>query len=192
VGKSGESIFKKAASLFVEGDENKTPIDAEALLAQQTAQIESALQEKQPEPPKVTIDVGTVINIEDTYQENQLADKTKSIFKIQEVKNVLPENLPTEALKQSVQGVLGVSGLNVEDLLTDADTRITILDAALQKITDETNIIVSNSEESIEKLEEKINILKEAINNRKKLQEDSEAIVNTEKQNIQSIIDFLK
>jgi hypothetical protein len=189
---SGESFFKKAVGIFVEGDQTERPIDAEALLAQQTAQIESALQEKQPEPPKVTIDVGTVINVEDIYQENELADKTKSIFKIQEVKNVLPGNLPTEALKQSVLGVLGVSGLNVEDLLADAETRTTILDAALQKVTDETNVIVSNSKESIKELEEKINILKEAITSREKLQEDSESIVNAEKQSIESIVDFIK
>lgn len=189
MGKSGESFFKKVGSIFVEGENQ---IDTEALLAQQTEQIELVLQEKQPEPPKVTIDVGTVINIEDIYRENNLADKTKSIFKIQEVKNVLPENLPNEALKQSVLGLLRVSDLNVEDLLTDAETRTTILDAALQKVTEETNIIVSNSKESIKELEEKINILKEAITSREKLQEDSESMVNAEKQSIKSIVDFIK
>jgi hypothetical protein len=187
---SGESFFKKVGSLFVEGEENGTPMDAEALLEQQSAQLDSILQER--EPQKVTIDVGTAINIDNIYQENGLEDKTKSIFKIQEVKNVLPKDLPNEALKQSVLGVLGVSGLNVTDLLTDADTRNSILDAGLQKITDETNVIVSGSEDSIKELEEKINILKEAITSRKKLQEDSESIVNTEKQSIQSIVDFIK
>lgn len=146
----------------------------------------------------VSEDINVQTNIEnitqpdEIYLQNNLADKSKSIFKIEEIKSVLPETLPNQAKKDSVIGMMKVSNLALEEVLNDAEQRKVILNGTLQKFTDETISMVEGCETEIKELENRINSLREKITSRKKSQEDQEEIINNEIKKIQSIVEFIQ
>jgi hypothetical protein len=180
------SILKNVGKLFIETEER----DSEEELIKQTNEISSIVQEVNL--PQANINTGVVVHIEDIYNENYLNDKTKSIFKVEEIKSVLPDTLPNETKKASVLGMMSVSGLTLESVLLDAENRIGILNSALQKFTETTVEIINDSQDQINKLEEMINDLKEKITVRKKEQETQEQIINQEKEKINNTVNFIK
>lgn len=178
--------FSKFTGLFVSKEDDNTSL--EELLNQSTLELGSVT----PTAEDVVTDVENLMTAESIYKENGLEDEIKSIFKVEEIKGVLPANLPTEAKKASVVGMMGVSELTVETVLEDAQKRILVLEGALQNFTSETIRVVEESEEQILELEEKINSLRGTITSRKKSQEDQATIINKETEKIKSIVDFIK
>jgi len=141
---------------------------------------------------EVNMNVTKTVSVEEIYKDNELGDLSNSIFKVEEIKVVLPENLPTVSKKSAVIGMMGVSHLKLEDVLADAEKRTSILTAALKKFSDETCNNVIENEEKIVDLESQINELKEKNIERKKYQEDQEIVIEIENKKIQSIVDFIK
>ena len=50
--------------------------------------------------------------IRDIYDQNELSDQSQSIFKIEEVINTLPKEMPTGTKRNAVAGMLSVFGLS--------------------------------------------------------------------------------
>ena len=69
--------------------------------------------------------------ISDIYNNNDLSDLSKSIFKVEEISMNLPDTMPKETKQASVIGILSSFQLTPESVKTDADERIVILNAAL-------------------------------------------------------------
>lgn len=179
-----KGIFGKIGGLFVETGEDTESVDY--------SQLESLTNVSQQNEISVNVNVTKTVSVEEIYAENELSDLSASILKVEEIKSVLPDNLPNDAKKSSVIGMMGVSHLKVEDVLIDADKRISTLNGALKQFTDETITEVTTNEDKIAELENQINELKEKNIERKKSQEDQELIVNTEVKKIQSIVTFVK
>ena len=133
-----------------------------------------------------------VISIDDIYKKFGLEQKESSIFKVDEFASVLPKELPNEAKKNSVLGILAASGLSIDKLIEDAESRQSSLLTTFDAFTNETNSIVDSKKEEIARLENLIDELKTDINSRKKAQEQQEEIVMKEKEKIQSIVNFIK
>lgn len=145
-----------------------------------------------PEDINVQANTETVTQPDEIYLQNNLADKSKSIFKIEEIKSVLPETLPNQAKKESVLGMMKVSGLTLNEVLDDSNQRKAVLNGVLQKYTDETINIVESCEAEIKDLEGRINSLKEQITGRKKAQESQEEIITNEVNKVDSIVEFIE
>lgn len=182
----GKGFFEKF-KLTESIDEGISEGNIEEILRQQTQELGGV-----GTTLDVNINVENVTSAEEIYGENELLDKTKSIFKAEEIKNVLPANLPNDAKKASVIGMLSVAQLTVDEILLDADKRIEVLNSALTKFTNETIETVESSEADIVQLEEQINVLREKINSRKKSQEDQETVINDEITKITNIVNFIK
>lgn len=88
--------------------------------------------------------------ISDIYNNNDLSDLSKSIFKVEEISMNLPDTMPKETKQASVIGILSSFQLTPESVKTDADERIVILNAALGKIESENNELISAKQEEIE------------------------------------------
>ena len=65
--------------------------------------------------------VNTDSLIEDVYTQNELLDKSKSIFKVEDLINSLPKEMVTETKRTSVLATLGVFGLTVTDVNLDGE-----------------------------------------------------------------------
>lgn len=110
-------------------------------------------------------DVNTDTLIDDIYLQNNLDDKSKSIFKVEELIDTLPKEMVTETKKASVLSTLTVFGLTTDQVLKDADDRLNILVSVYKKINDEAVNINAERSDKIENLKKEIAALESEMSN---------------------------
>lgn len=130
-------------------------------------------------------------SVEDIYTIANMADKSKSIYKVEEIRNILPNTLSNAAKKESVLGMLQVSNITIEDVQEDANLRKNALNTIKDKFTQESISMIENSTIEINELESRVNELKEAIDGRRLLQEKQEELIDNETAKIDSILNFM-
>lgn len=154
-------------------------------------EVESSYVEE--ENVEVELDsVNTDTLITDIYAQNELFDKTKSIFKVEELINSLPKEMVTETKKSSVLATLGVFGLTVTDVTLDGESRIDVLSGVLTKILGEGNDTVMSKEAEIEEHKKEIARLEKEISDQKTEMKVSEDTINTEISRITSLVKFVE
>lgn len=120
-----------------------------------------------------------------------------SIFRMQEFIDSLPAEMPTQTKYATIRGVLNASRVNVMDLITDAEKRITLLGAAHdgvksehEKLCEEANGHIADFMAAIEAAKVKMqdsqsyttqtcNILEEEAVKVRKLLEFAQGVVDT-------------
>lgn len=154
-------------------------------------EVESSYVEE--ENVEVELDsVNTDTLITDIYAQNELFDKTKSIFKVEELINSLPKEMVTETKKASVLATLGVFGLTVTDVTLDGESRIDVLSGVLTKILGEGNDTVVSKETEIEEHKKEIARLEKEISDQKNEMKVSEDTINAEISRITSLVKFVE
>lgn len=142
-------------------------------------------------PKEVDIDTSNLVTPEEIYISTNLTDLSKSIFKVDEIKKVLPASMTEETKKQSVIGMMQVSGITVEEVVNDANARTEALLGTLEASTSETENIIAEGEHQIKLHEDAIKALKTSIEERKKLQEEQNKIINAELEKVNNIKGFI-
>lgn len=137
-------------------------------------------------------EVHTDTLIEDIYTQNELSDKSKSIFKVEELINSLPKEMVTETKKGSVLATLGVFGLTVADVTLDGEQRVDVLNGVLSKILDDGNQTVSDKETEIENHKKEIARLEKEIADQQSEMKTSENNINAEVDRISGLIKFIE
>lgn len=137
-------------------------------------------------------EVHTDTLIDDIYAHNGLSDKSKSIYKIEELINSLPKEMVTETKRGSVLATLGVFGLTVTDVTFDGEQRVDVLNGVLSKILDDGNKTVSGKETEIENHKKEIARLEKEISNQQSEMKISENNINTEVGRIAGLIKFIE
>lgn len=140
---------------------------------------------------EVDIDTANVVTPEEIYAAAYLTDLSKSIFKVDEIKKVLPASMTEETKKQSVIGMMTVSNITVEEVVSDANARTEALLGTLQKSTNETEAIIADGEEQIKQHEAEIEALRARIEERKKTQEEQNKVINAELEKVNTIKGFI-
>lgn len=134
----------------------------------------------------VDADIDSAANIvEEIYEQNELSDKSNSIYTVQALIATLPTEMTTVKKQNTVAGILTVSGKSVASLKDDAMNRRDILNAAQEKVigerTDEINAAKDDIEAlkaAIEAAEIKIKNAEDIIAATKKSVEDEIAVID--------------
>lgn len=129
--------------------------------------------------------------VSDVYNNNDLSDLSKSIFKVEEISMNLPDTMPKETKQVSVIGILASFQLTPENVKIDAEKRVAILNAALGKITDENNEFISTKQAEIEEAKRMIEECQKTIAECEHLIESSTEKVMKEIKRINSLKDFV-
>lgn len=182
------NLFEKLG--LVEKEEEKRQLSAEELLSEINGETQEDYTEEVEIPEDMTLE--NVLTVDQIYDSFELSDKSASIFKVNEFASVLSKDLTTEAKKASVLGILTVSGLNVDNLISDADNRTRALENTRISFEEETKSIISDKESEITSLEQRIDELKAEISKRKKEQEQQDQIIEEEKQLIEKTLKFIQ
>lgn len=127
----------------------------------------------------------------DIYEKFKLSFTGSSIFKIEELDKNLPDTLPEDTRRQSIVGILQVTGLMLDNLILDAEDRIFALDSVQKEVSKTTEGTIKENDDQIIELTAKIDELKEQNISRRKLREDQEKIINEELDRISKILDFV-
>lgn len=136
--------------------------------------------------------VNTDSLIEDVYTQNELLDKSKSIFKVEDLINSLPKEMVTETKRASVLATLGVFGLTVTDVNLDGEKRVETLKSVLEKILTDGNDEISNRDSEIEDHKKEIARLEKEVSDKRTEMKDSETIINAEIGRISGLIKFVE
>lgn len=105
------------------------------------------------EEASVDVEISSDENIvADIFSQNDLADKSDSIYTVQALIETLPPEMTTVKKQATVSGILAVSGKSVSSLLDDAQNRMNILQAAQEKIISTRSAEIENANADIESL----------------------------------------
>lgn len=153
---------------------------------------EAVIAEVEEPVPEVALDeVNTDTLIEDIYAQNELQDKSKSIFKVEELINSLPKEMVTETKKNSVLAILTSFGLTAEDVVLDGENRATILIRVLSKIAEESENVVREKQAEIEDHKMEIARLEKEIAEQQEEMKISHDVISGEKRRVQELIYFI-
>lgn len=144
-----------------------------------------------PQTTEVDAEISSAVNVVDEiYAQNELSDKSTSIFTVQALIATLPTEMTTAKKQSTVAGILAVSGKSVADLLSDAGKRVETLKAAQGKIVGDRSEEIRVAKNDIEELKRAI----EAANIKIKEAEDiiaaTEKSVDDEIKTITDLVEF--
>ena len=161
--------------------------------AEETPVVAEQTEVAQEVIPAVEVDaeIKSATNVvEDIYVQNDLADKSNSIYTVQALIATLPDEMTTEKKQSTVAGILMVSGKSVSDLLADAEKRIETLNAARDKIVNERNNEISVANADIEELKKAIEAATIKIKDAEEIIKATKDSVNDEIKTVAGLVEF--
>lgn len=155
-------------------------------------EVEDDFQSYEEENVEVELDsVNTDTLIDDIYTQNDLYDKSQSIFKVEELINSLPKEMVTETKRASVLSILGSFGLTATEVVNDGEKRIEVLGGVKEKINTESRDSISEKEEKIEEFKKAIANLESEIANEQNEVKISNEAISTEIGRIKELVKFV-
>lgn len=130
--------------------------------------------------------------ITDIYDQNNLSDLSKSIFKIEELINSLPKEMPNETKKATVLQMLSIFGLTVDEIAEDGSKRLDVIESALRAIVNENNGVIDNNNANIEQKKLEIQELEKDNSDREAFIKGTEDRVESEIKRIDTLIKFIR
>lgn len=135
--------------------------------------------------------VNTDTLVEDIYAQNNLADKSRSIFKVEELIASLPKEMATDTKRNSVLSILGSFNLTATDVVADGEERVRILTAIKEQVDSEAKMTVADKEAQIEELKKSIESLTVDIANEQEKVRISNETITTEVNKIETLVKFV-
>jgi hypothetical protein len=129
--------------------------------------------------------------IDDIYASNDLSDTTQSIFKVEELINSLPNEMPTDTKRTSVLAILRNFGLTITEVSSDGDKRLGILESVKEKINTESASWMSDKKELIEDCKRTVADLQAQIMQEEHDIKASNELIAKEESRIRELIDFV-
>lgn len=129
--------------------------------------------------------------ITDIYCQNNLSDLSKSIFKIEELINTLPSEMPNETKKLTVLSMLSIFGLTIDEVSLDGKNRIAIINEAREEILNENHDSIVNNNEIIEKKKVEIQELEKDNAFRETVIKNTDDVIESEINRISKLINFI-
>lgn len=124
---------------LVERDAAETPLAVEELPTESEVSVDAEI-------------ASTDNIVDEIYGQNELSDKSNSIYTVQALIATLPAEMTTAKKQATVAGILAVSGKTISALLEDAEKRLEVLNAAQNKIVAERTAEIETANADIETL----------------------------------------
>lgn len=129
--------------------------------------------------------------VQELYASNNLSNFDKSIFKVEELKNSLPSEMPTSTKLQTVLNIMKTVGIAQEEVIEDAHNRNQVLTSAEESIRDDIGNQIADATAQIEDLKLKIEALQSDIATKQSYLKNIENVIYNEKVRITAAYDFI-
>ena len=161
-------------------------------LVEEEEQIVQVVTEPIQEPiAEVDAEINSTTNVVDEiYAQNEMSDKSNSIYTVQALIDTLPDEMTTAKKQSTVYGILMVSGKSVNSLLDDAQSRIDVLCAARDKIVDDRTNEIAVANADIEELKRAIEVATIKIREAEEIIAATKSSVGDEINAIDNLIKF--
>lgn len=135
--------------------------------------------------------VNTDTLIEDIYAQNNLADKSRSIFKVEELIASLPKEMATATKRNAVLAILGSFNLTATDVVTDGEERVKVLTSIKEQVDADSKMTISDKEAQIEELKKSIEALTVEIANEQEKARISNETITAEVVKVDALVKFV-
>lgn len=135
--------------------------------------------------------VNTETLIDDIYTQNDLADKSHSIFKVEELIASLPKEMVTDTKRNSVLSILGSFNLTATDVSNDGEKRIKVLSTIKEQVDADTKMSVAEKEAQIEELKKSIAALTVEIADEQDKARLSDEAISSEISKVENLVRFI-
>lgn len=129
--------------------------------------------------------------IGETYHNNGIDDLSRSIFKVEETLNTLPNTLPTAVRRTTVIGILTSFGISIQEVLEDADKRSQILGEVCRQTADAEQEESDRLAQEIEELRNQITEKQKQVQDHQQRKQEVEDISSAELKRINDLVEFL-
>ena len=145
--------------------------------------------------PEVTVtaeaEIKSTTNIvEEIYSQNDLNDRSNSIYTVQALIDTLPKEMTTAKMQSTVSGILAVSGKNISDLVADATYRKNVLISVAQNIETNKTAEIEMAKADIETLKSAIEAATIKIKEAEDIVSATKESVNEEVKVIDGLVEF--
>ena len=130
--------------------------------------------------------------IGDIYESNGLTNLSKTVFKVEELINSLPKEMPDTTKRDSVLQILNSFGISVDEIESDANNRISIIKASVNKIVSDCNYAIDSNSEAIEQKKVEIQNLEKDNSDLSSIIKNNNEKSTIEIDRIEKLIDFIK
>lgn len=173
-------LFKAIGRAFVE----EVPTENYDVLVDTETVVEEVV-----EADLTGVDVNTLID--DIYTQNDLFDKSRSIFKVEELIASLPKEMATDTKKSSVLAILGSFNLTATEVVEDGEKRVGVLNSIKAKIDGDCMNAIADKEAQIEEFKKTIETLTVEISNEQDKMKASDEIILNEAAKVNNLIKFI-
>lgn len=150
------------------------------------------VQSDESDDPVAIVRKKKLLKIEDIYKNYDISsDGINSLSIVESFQKALPDYLPSDVKRQSILNIIVSSNVKVESLVKDGNDKLNCLKDFSRSFTNESVDVISNFENEIKSLNEKINNFKTAIDNMKKLQTEQDFTVKYEIDKINNMLQFI-
>lgn len=156
---------------------------------QESYEVGESYDSDEPEAELDDVNVGSLID--DIYAQNDLSDKSASIFRVEDMINSLPKEMATDVKKQSVISILNNFGLTVTSVSLDGEKRLGVLSDISNKIKTDAGTEISEWEYEIEQHKIAIQELEKRVADKKEETKTSEELISVESERIAALIKFV-
>lgn len=140
---------------------------------------------------EVEAEIKSAVNVVDEiYTQNNLGDKSNSIFTVQALIDTLPAEMTTAKKQATVLGILAVSGKSLPDLLADAKERVAVLNVAQESIICDRTNEIDAAKADIEQLKQAIEAANIKIKDAEDIIEATKKSVDRELCVINALVEF--
>lgn len=139
----------------------------------------------------VTGSADAVDFIGQTYHNNGIDDLSRSIFKVEETRNTLPNTLPKDVRRTTVISILASFGINVNELSEDAQHRKMVVVEVCRVTADGEQEVVDKLNQEIEELRLQITDKQKQVQDHQQRKQEVIDICDKELARINDLCEFL-
>ena len=121
----------------------------------------------------------------------QSSSREHSLYQIEDYVRTLPDMIPDASRRDIVAKIIVAANLDKNTLMDDGERRMDILREYASNFSAATDSYVFSRLDEVDKLQERIDQLRDEIKARHELQEKQITIINSEMQRLKTIISFL-
>lgn len=152
--------------------------------------LETDVSEKIPEVP-VQFSSDDVLTIEGIYTSNDVNDLSQTVYKVKEMIDTLPKEMPDKTKQTTVCSMMNVIGLSIDSILGDAKNRVSILHSAFEAKNRNLTKDLNDNEMSIEALKQEIENRQKRSQEIQKAIKENENTISKELEKISYITEFI-
>lgn len=137
-------------------------------------------------PEKDTVDF-----VGDVYASNNLNDFSRSIFKVEELSNTLPAEMPKDTKRTTVLSIMSTVGLDAESVINDGQMRIHALNDSCDSVLKSLGEDIDAANAEIESLKIKIEELQKECSAKYAQISSIQSVTREEVSRIGKLVDFI-